>query len=168
MSALIKVRGSGFSVSLDGDDLIIEPFSRLLPSQLDFLKSHKSQIIDELLAEQIPHPERESGLKPEHRQSLLDYMAHIGEEDQSMIDEYLSECERDPLVLANQLEWIKTQMEPNRDLDKLVKHGDCLHWDPIHSHGRGASHGGAGVMPMGCYHWSETLKQCGQWRLKSE
>ncbi len=169
MSALIKVRSAGFTVSLDGGDLIIEPFSKLLPSQIDFLKSHKSQIIDELLAEQIPFPKCKSGLKPEYRQRLLEYMAFIDETDNDMIQEYLAECERDPLVLQHQLEFIAAEMKPPAPaIEKMVICGNCSHWQPIHEHGRGSGYCGAGVMPLGGCHWSETPKLCDEWRVKSE
>jgi hypothetical protein len=167
MSALNKVRSAGFTVSFDGDDLLIEPFSRLLPSQIDFLKSHKSQIIDELLAEQIPFPKRKTGLKPTDRQRLLDYMAFIDETDNDMIDEYLSECERDPLILQHQLEFIAVEMESKAPaIEKMIKCGDCLYWRPINLHGRGGGHCAAGVYPLGGCHWSETPKQCESFEVK--
>ncbi len=107
MSALSKIREAGFDVEIrDGGKLAINPVEKLTESQRDFLKANKALIIDELLAEQIPFPKSKTGLKPTDRKRLLDYMQFIGEEDQGMIDEYLSECENNPLILQHQLQFI--------------------------------------------------------------
>jgi len=52
MSSLSKIKSAGFTLELDGGDLIVEPFSKLTPPQVLFLKSHKAEIIAELRAEQ--------------------------------------------------------------------------------------------------------------------
>ncbi len=168
MSALNKVRSAGFTVSLDGDDLLIEPFSRLLPSQIDFLKINKSKIIDDLIQEQLLIPKKRSGLKPADRQRLLDYMAFIDETDDDLIQDYLDGCERDSMVLQYQLEYIVAEMEPKAPaIEKMIKCGDCLYWRPINLHGRGGGHCAAGVYPLGCCHWSETHKLCESFEVKN-
>ena len=48
MNAIKKIIAAGFVLELDGIDLVIEPFSKLTPNQLEFLKSHKAEIIQEL------------------------------------------------------------------------------------------------------------------------
>lgn len=53
MSALAKIRAAGFTLVLDGYDLVVEPFSELTPPQVLFLKSHKAEIIEELKAGQL-------------------------------------------------------------------------------------------------------------------
>jgi hypothetical protein len=167
MSALTKIRGKGFTVSIRDDGLVITPAENLTESQRDFLKANKALIIDELIQEQLLIPKHKAGLKPEHRQKLLDYMQFIGEEDQGMIDEYLGECERDPLILQRQLEYVAAKMEPKAPaIEKMIKCGDCLHWRPINHHGRGAGHCAAGVYPMGGCHWSETHKLCASFEVK--
>lgn len=45
-----------------------------------------------------------TGLKVTDRQKLLDYLAAIGETDQDMIDEYLTECGKDAAVLERELQ----------------------------------------------------------------
>jgi hypothetical protein len=45
-----------------------------------------------------------AGLKADERQKLLDYLAAIGETDQLIIDEYLSECSKDAAILARELQ----------------------------------------------------------------
>jgi hypothetical protein len=50
--ALSKIKAAGFIVELDGKDLAISPFSKLTKSQVEFLKSHKAEIIAELQQEQ--------------------------------------------------------------------------------------------------------------------
>jgi hypothetical protein len=52
--ALSKVKAAGYSLELDGGDLVIEPFSKLTQTQLMFLKTHKAEIIDELKQQQAP------------------------------------------------------------------------------------------------------------------
>jgi hypothetical protein len=168
MSALTKIRSKGFTVSIRDDGLVITPAENLTESQRDFLKANKAVIIDELLSEQIPFPKKRSGLKPTDRQRLLDYMQFIGETDEGMIDEYLTECERDPLILQRQLEYIAAEMESKAPaIEKMVRCGDCLHWQPINLHGRGAGHCAAGVYPLGCCHWSETHKLCESFEVKN-
>jgi hypothetical protein len=51
MGALEKIRDAGFDVLLDGDAFEISPASKLTQQQRAFLKSHKAEIIDELLSE---------------------------------------------------------------------------------------------------------------------
>ncbi len=48
MTALSKIRESGFNVDLEGDSFKITPSSKLTENQRDFLKSHKAEIIGEL------------------------------------------------------------------------------------------------------------------------
>ncbi len=52
MDALAKIRHAGFQVSLSGDSFKIAPSSKLDENQRAFLKSHKSEIISNLRAEQ--------------------------------------------------------------------------------------------------------------------
>jgi len=52
MSSLSKIKSAGFRLELDGGDLVVEPFSKLTPQQVLFLKSHKAEIIAELRTEQ--------------------------------------------------------------------------------------------------------------------
>ncbi len=60
MNALSKIRESGFEIGLRESELSIKPFSKLSPTQLDFLKSHKAEIIQALKLEQAandqPYP----------------------------------------------------------------------------------------------------------------
>ena len=51
MSALLKIRNAGFQIEIDNGDLLIEPGDKLTDKQLDFLKSHKAEIISDLRAE---------------------------------------------------------------------------------------------------------------------
>lgn len=50
MSALDNIRKAGFEVELANGNLSIHPFSKLTPQQIDFLKVHKAEIIQELEA----------------------------------------------------------------------------------------------------------------------
>ncbi len=52
MSALNKIIAAGFTLAMDGNDLVIKPFSKLTPNQRAFLKSHKAEIVAELKQQQ--------------------------------------------------------------------------------------------------------------------
>lgn len=97
MAALAKIREAGFSVALVDDKVSIKPASELTPNQREFLKSHKSEIINELR-------EETSGLSVCDRQKLLAYLAAIGETNQVIIAEYLTECCKDAAILARELQ----------------------------------------------------------------
>ena len=60
MSALSKIEAAGFRVFLKGENLGIAPADNLTPSQREFLKSHKAEIITELhnqiVWEVLPEP----------------------------------------------------------------------------------------------------------------
>jgi hypothetical protein len=57
MTALSKIKQAGFDVFLHGDGFKIKPSSKLSQNQREFLKSHKAEIIGELLAEALRKPE---------------------------------------------------------------------------------------------------------------
>jgi CHAT domain-containing protein len=52
MSALSKIQQAGFALSLDGDYFEISPSNILTEQQREFLKTHKSEIIQELKQQQ--------------------------------------------------------------------------------------------------------------------
>ncbi|MFM8341379.1 MAG: hypothetical protein ACKN9F_04070 [Methylomonas sp.] len=165
MGALSKIRSSGFSVSLVGDGLAISPAQNLTDNQRDFLKQHKAEIISELQAEQLATAAN-INLNPEHRKLLIDYMAAIGEADQGLIDELLSQCSQSPEKLRWTLSWARSIIKPVIRRDVMVKCCNCYHWQPIHPHGKGAGHCGAGVQSLGVCHWFDTPKQCEQFAAK--
>ena len=51
--ALQKIRGNGFTIELEGDRLAVEPFDRLTHPQLQWLRSHKGEVLTELKAERV-------------------------------------------------------------------------------------------------------------------
>jgi len=53
MGALYKIKQAGFDVALVDGFIEISPASELTQSQLDFLKSHKAEIISELQDETL-------------------------------------------------------------------------------------------------------------------
>ena len=53
MNALAKIKQAGFDVSLVDGFIEVNPASELTQRQLDFLKSHKAEIITELQAEAL-------------------------------------------------------------------------------------------------------------------
>jgi hypothetical protein len=48
MVALSKIKNAGFDVAIDGDGFTVTNASALTPSQRDFLKAHKAEIMTEL------------------------------------------------------------------------------------------------------------------------
>lgn len=48
----------------------------------------------------VAKPAESKTIQPGDRQKLLDYLAAIGETDQGMIDEVLTECGKDAAILA--------------------------------------------------------------------
>ena len=160
MSALLKIRQSGFEVSMIGDNQFsVIPAQNLTDNQRDFLRQHKAEIIDELKAEQLATAAK-INLTPEHRKLLINYMAAIGETDQAMIDEFLAACSQSPEKLRWALDWAEKLAKPKRDYERLVACGNCSYWRPVHQHRKGAGHCAYGVRPMGITHWHDTPKQC--------
>jgi hypothetical protein len=98
MGALSQIRKAGFSVTLTGDSFEIIPASALTQNQREFLKSHRAEVIQELQSEA-------PSLSANDRKKLLDYLEAIGETDQAMIDEYLTECSKNVDLLAWALQW---------------------------------------------------------------
>lgn len=84
MSALSRIEKAGFKVYLDGDNLAIKPAKDLTQPQREFLKSHKAEIITELST----------------YQKIVNWLASIGEYDQSIIDQAIGRCKADPDTLS--------------------------------------------------------------------
>lgn len=131
MNALQKIRSAGFNVALVGDSFQITPASLLTQSQRDFLKSHKAEIVSNLRAETM-------GLSACDRETLLNYLANIGEDDPAMIQDFLLGCSHD----AEKLEWAlrvadKTLKIQNHDYSGLSQCSGCDHLkgDTCQSHG---------------------------------
>jgi hypothetical protein len=84
MSALERITKAGFTVFLNGDSLGITPANNLTLPQREFLKTHKAEIITELST----------------YQKIINWLASIGEEDKSIIDETIDRCKADPDTLS--------------------------------------------------------------------
>lgn len=154
MSALSKIRQAGFSVALVGESFEIIPASALTQTQREFLKSHRSEIINELSAET-------SSLSAADRSKLLDYMAAIGETDPEMIAELLDECAKCPEKLAWALSWSNKVLAAQDSQEQaLITCRSCKHFQCYNDHGGGGGTCEAGVMPFGACWWSETLHEC--------
>ncbi len=169
MSALARIREKGFIVSLVGDRFSVAPNDKLTLEQIDFLKSHKAQILTELLREQLSIPKQPDSLKPQQRDKLLKYLAATDQEDQA--DVLLDECLLSPLRLQQALEVadsVLTKPLPKRDMDKLVRCGDCLYFQSFYAHGGAGGVCEAKVMPLGACHYAESWRGCDEWRAKSE
>ena len=121
MTALAKIKDAGFQIMLTGDKLQISPASKLSPNQVEFLKSHRAEIIDELRAETV-------GLSACDRQTLLDYLAAIGEDDSLMIQDFLTGCATDSDKLAWALNWANLTLKiQSQNFTGLVQCSGCAH-----------------------------------------
>lgn len=121
MVALSKIREAGFQVSLIGDSFEISPAGNLTKLQREFLKSHKAEIIIELRTEA-------NRISAHDRQTLMAYLDAIGETDQAMIDEYLTECASDLKILAEQLQQANDYLQvESGDTSGFVRCSDCNH-----------------------------------------
>jgi hypothetical protein len=109
-----------------------------------------------------------SGLTVAQNKKLLAYMTAIDEADPEMIDELLTECAKDANKLAWALQWankgLAAQVQPEQG---LITCRSCQHWKCYNAHGGGGGGGagscGAGVLPFGACHWSETQHDCGKY-----
>jgi hypothetical protein len=121
MNALLKIRDAGFIVELLNDSFKIEPASKLTQNQRDFLKSHRAEIVEELRAEAQPLPDND-------RQKLLAYLSIIGETDQDVINEYLTECGRDAAILMRELQQVGNCLKiKSGDTSDLIQCAGCRH-----------------------------------------
>ena len=94
--ALAKIRAAGFAVELEGDNLAIEPFSKLTADQLAYLKIHKPEIVQALRQEQAEN----GGITEGERQALQGWLDEIGEDDPELIEEFWEQVRADPKALA--------------------------------------------------------------------
>lgn len=107
MNALARITRAGFDVWLkDNGNLGIKPFDALTNEQLEYLKTHKAEIVKELAATSTPATDDHenipliSKLAEADSQKILAWLSHICETDQEMIDETLSRCSENPETLA--------------------------------------------------------------------
>ena len=159
MGALTKIRQAGFSVALVGESFEIIPASALTQNQREFLKSHRTEIIVELRTET-------SDLSAADRSKLLDYMAAIEETNPEMIDDLLTECGKDADKLEWALQWADKVLAAHAQPEQgLITCRSCQHFQCYNAHGGGAGSCGAGILPYGACHWSETTRECGKYQL---
>lgn len=149
MAALLSVRNAGFSVALAGGSFEVTPASKITQSLREFLKSHKAEIIGELKAELMP--------------ASRPVVAAV----------YSYRTTEKPEALLTMVTQGKTLEEAHHILDNryggkllsvesatLVKCFDCLNFQAINPHGKGAGHCSSGVQPSGVCFWAETTRQC--------
>ena len=89
-----KIIDAGFSLRVEGNKLIISPFNELKPNQLEFLKSHKAEIIEELTQQQAGN--NENLLRALHhldKFKLNSWLLFIGETDKELIDDFFAQCQ---------------------------------------------------------------------------
>jgi hypothetical protein len=86
MSALEKIKKAGFNIGLEKPNCIwIEPFSKLTPKQLEFIKSHKLEIIEEL---------KQTDNDSSNLEQIKTWFDWIGEDDPKVINEILEKCQK--------------------------------------------------------------------------
>jgi len=102
-----------------------------------------------------------SVIKPNDQQRLLDYMAAIGETDQSTIDALLTQCANDADALNWVLSWAN-QLLPSsgRPKAQAVNCRGCRYFKSYNTHGGGAGQCGIGARSAGHCQWANDLHQC--------
>ena len=125
--------------------------SSLTQPQREFLKLHKAEIINELKAVTLPKLAE---------QRILAYLAHIGETDQALINEFLERCRRDQAVPAWVINW--TDQKP-KIKETAITCQHCQHFDSFNTHGGGAGLCKVGAFTAGICRWSGTGHQCGSY-----
>jgi hypothetical protein len=159
MLALMKIRQSGFTVSLVDGCIEISPFSKLTPTQRDFLKSHKAEIISELC--------EVSELSHADEKNILAWLAYIEETDPETIAETLDRCRSDTETLAYFLTRAAEVPPPEAPKPvQMITCRDCTRFQSFNAHGRGAGSCQAGIQLSGAALWSETQHACDQHLLK--
>lgn len=145
MTALAKIKGAGFTLSLtDTGNLKITPFSKLTDTQREFLKRHKPEIIRQLEAETESQPEAVITIYP----GLVTCYTPNG---------------KGLLVMAKDAEHEAFLLRMNPP-----QCGSCQHFEPHHVHGKGSGTCKVGVMPSGGCHWSETQHKCNGFKQKEQ
>jgi hypothetical protein len=167
MGALTKIRQSGFEVSFVDGFIEISPFSKLTPPQLDYLKSHKPEIIAELKAA------NDNGIQPLEdwqTQAITAWVHSLGGKPETLLEDtadVLTQCRRDPEALAYFLKRAK-EVKPPLSQTILVTCSDCQNFRPHHKHGKGSGDCAVNVKPVGITHWYDTPKTCSQFQTKEE
>jgi hypothetical protein len=152
MISLSKIRRAGFDITVEDGDLIISPFSKLQPNQLEFLKQHKAEIIQEL---------KKPDLSGTDKAAILRWLHYIGENNQKIIDEVMGQCRSDPKALA--YFFGRSREIPEAKPAKPIQCQDCMHFRSFNGNG-GAGACSAGVQPKGITHWFNNQHSCGQFQ----
>ncbi|MGZ4958699.1 MAG: hypothetical protein ACXV7J_05565 [Methylomonas sp.] len=86
----------------------------------------------------VANPAKEKTIQPDDPQRQLDYLAAIGETDQDIIDEYLTECGKDAAILARELQQADDCLQiKTGDYTGMVQCSGCSHLsgDTCNRHG---------------------------------
>jgi len=158
MGALSKIESAGFNVSLVGGNLAVSPASNLTQPQKEFLRSHKAEITRELKAVTLSETDR---------QKILFYLDSIGETDQDIINDLLTECGRNPDALAWALSWTDRAPVNQQPLQQVVTCRNCSHFKSFNAHGGGAGTCGAGVWTASNCLWGATERRCETYKTKA-
>lgn len=95
---------------------------------------------------------------------ILDWLSHIGETDQDMIDETLSRCTGNPETLAYFL--MRSEEVPLQiDKSAVITFRYCRHFKSFNHRGGGTGTCDAGVMPSGACWWADTIHPCDQYQI---
>jgi hypothetical protein len=144
MTALTKIRQSGFNVALVDGYIEISPFSKLTDTQREFLKQRKQEIIGQLRAETESQPEAVITIYPRFVTCYtpngkgLKVMAKDAEHEAFLLRANPPQC------------------------------GNCQNFTPHHAHGKGTGGCTAGVMPSGVVHWHDTRHTCNHFTPKEQ
>jgi hypothetical protein len=100
-------------------------------------------------------------LSAEDQHKLIDYMAVIGETDESVIHALLAKCAQDAEALAWALSWADELLSVNkRSKTQTVTCRGCSNFKSYNAHGGGAGTCRVGVWAGGYSRWADDVHQC--------
>jgi hypothetical protein len=86
-----RIRAAGFTLEVDGADIVVRPFSKLSEPQKAFIRQHKAEILQAMRAANDPAP-----LTADEESAVRRWLASIEEHDENVIGEVLDKCRRNP------------------------------------------------------------------------
>ncbi len=115
----------------------------------------------------VPSQKTKVDLSETDRQKILFYLDSIGETDQDIINDLLTECGRNPNALAWALSWTDRAPVNQQPLQQVVTCRNCSHFKSFNAHGGGAGTCGAGVWTASNCLWGATERRCETYKTKA-
>lgn len=113
-----QLESQGVRLKTDGETLSIKIDGGLSDDQLQFLKTHKLQLISEL----------QHALTNEQESKIRSWLEHIEESDSDLITEVVERCQRDSEAREY---FLRRSKEVPISAIRWVSCGDCMHYERI-------------------------------------